>query len=160
MTSGAQQAMALLAERSGFAPEEIAQFQDDPMAMLLLAAARNQQDARESGGGAADEIEALEQRTLNAEAQLEDARRALRGARAAIASSQALMEYVARVLGSCQRCCGLNPLCPACGGEGRPGYRPPDREELLAWLQPALAHSGLAVVSAPHPTPKQGGLRQ
>jgi hypothetical protein len=157
MTPGAQQAMALLAERSGFSPEELASFQDDPMAMLLMAAARRQQEARDGGGG--DEMEALEQRALTAEAQLEDARRALRGARAAITSSQALLEYVARVLGSCQRCCGLNPLCPACGGEGRPGSRAPDREELLAWLQPALAHSGLAVVSAPHHTPKQGGLR-
>ena len=157
MTPGAQQAMALLAERAGFSPEELAPFQDDPMAMLLLTAARNQQDA---AGGEGEKLEALEQRAANAEAQLEDARRALRGARAAITSSQALMEYIARVLGSCERCCGLNPLCPACGGEGRPGYRPPDREELLVWLQPALAHSGLAVVSAPHPTPKQGGLRQ
>jgi hypothetical protein len=148
--------MALLAERSGFSPEELAPFQDDPMAMMLLAAAQSRHDTR----GGDEEVEALEQRALNAEAQLEDARRALRGARAAISSSQALMEYVARAVGSCARCCGLNPLCPACGGQGRPGYRQPDREELLAWLQPALAQIGLAVVSAPHPTPKQGGFRQ
>jgi hypothetical protein len=157
MTPAAQQAMALLAERSGFSPEDLATFREDPMAMLLLAAAQRQQ---ETAAGDAEELEALEQRALTAEAQLQDARRALHGARSAIASAQALTAYVARVLGSCERCCGLNALCPACGGQGAPGYRQPDRDELLRWLQRALAHSGLTVVPASHPIPPQGGPRQ
>jgi hypothetical protein len=153
MTPAAQQAITMLAERSGFSPEELAAFQEDPMALLLLAAAQRPQETT----GADTELEALQQRALTAEAQLEDARRALRGARAAIASAQALTGYVARVLGSCERCCGLNALCPACCGQGGPGYRQPDREELLRWLQRALAQTGLAVVPASHPTPHEGG---
>jgi hypothetical protein len=152
MTPAAQEAMAMLAERSGFSPEDLARFQNDPMAMLLLAAA-GQRDAHSVD----DEVQTLEQRALTAESQLEDARRALRGARSAIASGQALTGYVARVLGSCERCCGLNALCPTCAGQGGPGYREPDRDELLRWLQRALARSDLTVVPASHPTQPEGG---
>jgi hypothetical protein len=142
--------MAMLAERSGLAPADLAGVQDDPMAMLLLAASQ-----RGHGADREDELAELEQRASAAEARLEQSTRALQSTATA---SRALRRYVARVFGTCERCCGLNGLCPACGGQGGPGHQEPDRTELLRWLQPALARAGLTVVTAPDAThPPQGG---
>lgn len=152
MTPAAQQAMQMLAERSGLDPGDLAGMGEDPMALLLLAAAQRTQES-----SAGDEVDALERRALAAEAQWEEANRALLSCRSAVASSRALARYVARVFGSCERCCGLNALCPTCGGQGTPGSQAPDREELLRWLQPALARTGLVVVPAPEETHLQGG---
>jgi hypothetical protein len=52
---------------------------------------------------------------------------------------------VATIVGACPLCLGENPLCTECLGEGRPGYRAPDREALLAWIALPLRRAGLCV---------------
>jgi hypothetical protein len=54
---------------------------------------------------------------------------------------------VATIVGACPLCLGEDPLCTECLGEGRPGYRVPDREALLAWIAPPLRRAGLCVTT-------------
>lgn len=47
-------------------------------------------------------------------------------------------ELVAAALGACDRCFGDDDSCPVCGGEGRPGWEPPDRRLFAEIVGPAL----------------------
>lgn len=58
--------------------------------------------------------------------------------------------YIARAFGACSACWGLNRLCAECHGNGAPGYREPQLDVLLTWLNPALERLGLRVVAATH----------
>ena len=54
---------------------------------------------------------------------------------------------VATIVGACPLCLGEDPLCVVCQGEGRPGFRIPDREALLAWIALPLRRAGLCVTA-------------
>ena len=61
----------------------------------------------------------------------------------------AQLRRVAAIVGACRLCLGENPACAKCLGDGRPGWRPPDRAALLRWIGPPLRRAGLCVHSAP-----------
>lgn len=79
--------------------------------------------------------------------EVERLRRALGRARQELASADVMARYVAETFGACPKCWGLNHLCPHCGGKGGPGYAEPDAETLRAWVEPALAKAGFAIVA-------------
>jgi hypothetical protein len=47
-------------------------------------------------------------------------------------------EALAAALGACSRCWGTDPRCAGCGGRGRPGGFPPDRELFAYFVAPAI----------------------
>lgn len=57
----------------------------------------------------------------------------------------ARIRRVAAIVGACPTCLGDDLLCPDCAGNGRPGYRAPDRAAFLEWTARPLKRLGLAV---------------
>jgi hypothetical protein len=47
-------------------------------------------------------------------------------------------DVLAAALGACHLCWGEDPGCPACGGLGRPGAAPPDRQLFARLVAPAV----------------------
>jgi hypothetical protein len=80
------------------------------------------------------------------ERQLEVAKRRISRLRASVETAEKMVELIAATFGTCPECWGLNQLCRLCRGGGGPGWRPPDTDELLSWVEPALAYAGLRVV--------------
>lgn len=54
---------------------------------------------------------------------------------------------VATIVGACTVCLGDDPLCTECRGAGKPGYRVPDPEALLEWIDLPLRRVGLCVTA-------------
>jgi hypothetical protein len=79
--------------------------------------------------------------------QLTQANRKIERLRAELAAANAMAAYVARVLGACERCWGLNQFCRACLGRGRPGSADPDTDALTNWIAPALRRAGLVTTA-------------
>jgi hypothetical protein len=86
-----------------------------------------------------------EHRVERLERQLEAAKRRITRLRASIATAEEMVELIAVTFGTCPECWGLNQLCRLCRGEGGPGWRPADTGELVRWVEPALARSGLRI---------------
>ena len=64
-----------------------------------------------------------------------------------VKAALALIRYFCDMFGACSACMGLNPECPKCQGNGKSGSAMPNREELLAWSEPALKRIGIRVVN-------------
>jgi hypothetical protein len=65
--------------------------------------------------------------------------------RASDGDPEAQLLRVAAIVGACRLCLGEDPACAKCLGDGRPGWRPPDRAALLHWIGPALRRAGFCV---------------
>lgn len=100
----------------------------DPLAGLLLTQLQEK--------SAPDPLDLLER-------QLATVIRANTRLQEALTAANAMSGWVAHTVGACRACWGLVADCRECGGQGRPGYLPPDVEELVAWLGPALRRAGL-----------------
>jgi hypothetical protein len=87
------------------------------------------------------------ERVESLERQLEAAKRRISRLRASIATAEQMVELIAVTFGTCPDCWGLHQSCRLCRGDGGPGWRPPDIAELLQWVEPALARTGLRVQS-------------
>ena len=107
---------------------------DPVMAMLL------QQMTSPSPGEAGDELADLQLR-------LDRATRKIERLRAELVAANAMAAYVARVLGACEHCWGLDQFCRSCLGRGQPGSQPPDADALIDWVSPALRRAGLATIT-------------
>ncbi|MEX2540731.1 MAG: hypothetical protein WD314_02950 [Trueperaceae bacterium] len=109
-------------------------FQGNPKAAMLatLLQQRNQ-------GGGQDSAEDFQ-------AKLNRSRRTGRILRQQLEEAAGAISYIAEVFGSCELCWGRERSCPQCAGAGGPGSRTADRNELLAWVLPALHSVGLDVV--------------
>ena len=79
------------------------------------------------------------------------ATRRARRLRRQLRASRHFIEALAELLGACPRCFGQHPRCPACGGEGAPGFRPPD-PALAEWIAPALHRLGYRLLADEAPT--------
>ncbi|MDX1417168.1 MAG: hypothetical protein R3293_23380 [Candidatus Promineifilaceae bacterium] len=113
----------------------------DPMMTLmnsLLAQKRQQRDEQET------ELDRYRR-------QLAKARRMLKELRLYMESAEDTLRYFADLFGACAACWGQHAECPNCHGQGQPGFRLPQEEDLLAWTQPSLNRIGLKVVAVgPH----------
>lgn len=141
--------MQLVAERLGLSAEDYAAIQSgdirdvvtrrlasgtsDPLEMLVMTSflqSRPDDDAAEvpddDGGG----------RLIEAQATIDALRQHL-------ADADAMIARVAEAFGACPVCWGTSERCPRCHGKGQPGSREPAREELVAWVTPALRRLGL-----------------
>lgn len=65
-----------------------------------------------------------------------------------VASATVMANFIANIFGTCRACWGLNQFCQQCGGQGKPGYAPPNLDELRAWVEPALKKGGLHIASS------------
>jgi hypothetical protein len=88
---------------------------------------------------------------------LEQARLAINALQQHLREANARTERIAEALGACGACWGSAPNCPRCGGEGRPGYAHPMKQQLLELVSPALAKLRLTIVDAGPETGPQGG---
>ena len=107
---------------------------DPTMAMLL------QQMASTPPDGADEELAELRSR-------LERSGRKIERLRAELAAANAMAAYVARVLGACERCWGMDQFCRGCLGRGHPGSSQPDVGTLIDWVSPALQRAGLPTIT-------------
>jgi hypothetical protein len=78
--------------------------------------------------------------------RLERAIRKIERLGAELAAANAMAAYVARVLGACERCWGMDQFCRGCLGRGHPGSSPPDVGALIDWVSPALQRAGLTTI--------------
>jgi len=69
------------------------------------------------------------------------------GAKGSDADATERVMRVAAIVGACTVCLGDDPLCTECRGEGRPGFRTPDPEALLEWIDLPLRRVGLCVTA-------------
>ncbi len=92
----------------------------DPQMLAILKLAMGRQQA----APADEETEALRER-LN---RLERSNRNL----------LRMMDKLAGALGACRECWGADPGCSSCGGDGHPGFFPPDRLAFEAFVLPAV----------------------
>lgn len=114
----------------------IPQMPDNPLMSMLL----QQMAARQEADRTPDqEVEQLK-------ARLQRASRLIGRLRAEAAAANEMASFVARVLGACPRCWGLDRFCRECLGAGTPGSRAPEAAELLDWVGPALQRAGLTAV--------------
>ena len=102
----------------------------DPFAALLL------QQLRSNEEGVDDELDELRRDVARA-------RQTIERLKTEVGAANAMARYVAQMLGACSSCWGLNPVCPRCLGNGRPGSEQPAIRELLDWITPALHRAGL-----------------
>lgn len=107
----------------------------DPLMSTLLS-------QMATGNGESDQDKRIE----NLENRLAAAKRRIGSLRADLDVAAEMIEFAAETLGACRECWGLNQLCRRCHGAGGPGWRQPDTQELLLWIEPALARSGLRVL--------------
>jgi hypothetical protein len=107
----------------------------DPIMAMLL-----QQMASTPSAGIEEEQAELRSRA-------ERMTRKIERMRAELAAANAMAVYVARVLGACQRCWGLDQFCRGCLGRGRPGSAQPDVPALIDWVSPALQRAGFRAVA-------------
>jgi hypothetical protein len=118
---------------------------DDPIMKLLLQQMLTRQEEATD-----DDTEA------RLRAHLRKATRLVQDLRAEAAAANEMVAFVARVLGACVRCWGLDRFCRECLGAGVPGSRDLDATALLDWVGPALIRAG--VVTAPfHEAPRFHG---
>ena len=116
----------------------------DPFAALLLQQLSRQSESVEGGGQ-----DVLERR-------LERASRAITRLRSELTAANAMAAHVARVLGACPACWGLDRFCRRCLGAGTPGSDEPDINALIDWVAPALHRAGVTV-STLRPAVEQTG---
>jgi hypothetical protein len=117
----------LLTERLG---ERASQ---DPLAAMLLQHFQRSVEEDDHEGAGIDELRR----------KLESATGALDRLRTELSAANAMATHVAKVLGACSSCWGLNLVCPRCLGSGGPGSQPPDINALVNWITPALHRAGL-----------------
>ena len=79
--------------------------------------------------------------------RLERATRKIERLRAELVAANTMAAYVARVLGACEQCWGMDQFCRGCLGRGRPGSSQPDVGALIDWVSPALQRAGLATIT-------------
>jgi hypothetical protein len=114
-------------------------FAGDPAMMALLESMR-QREAPAPRGRRADEREADDD-----DDDLRRAKRMIRRLQRDLEAADEVLFFLAELLGACPSCFGASQRCMRCAGRGRPGAVKPRREELLAWIEPALARLGLRV---------------
>lgn len=61
------------------------------------------------------------------------------------ASAEERLARIAVMVGACSLCLGEDPVCVECEGNGRPGFRAPDREALVKWIRPSLRRIDLCL---------------
>jgi hypothetical protein len=81
--------------------------------------------------------------------EIERARRAVRQLRRDLQAVDTIFRHLGHVFGACPACFGMSEECGRCHGNGVPGSMTPLRDELLAWVEPALARLGLQVTPIP-----------
>ena len=81
--------------------------------------------------------------------EIERARRAVRQLRRDLQAVDTIFRHLGHVFGACPACFGMSEECGRCHGDGVPGSMTPLRDELLAWVEPALARLGLQVIPIP-----------
>lgn len=82
-------------------------------------------------------------RAEKAEQAWQQAQKQLAAMRHSQRELRALLGYVGETFGACPRCWGTRSDCPHCHGLGHPGKYPVQRDEFLAWVEPALNQLGL-----------------
>jgi hypothetical protein len=135
---------SVIAGRSGSEPTLLA---------LLALASRPEARAGTSGAGAGEPVPAHLAQAERAHAprldgarQLDQARRAVRQLRRDLRSVDTIFRHLGHVFGACPACFGMSEECGRCHGHGIPGSLMPLRDELLIWVEPALARLGLQVI--------------
>jgi len=88
--------------------------------------------------------------------EIERARRAVRQLRRDLQAVDTIFRHLGHVFGACPACFGMSEECGRCHGDGVPGSMTPLRDELLVWVEPALARLGLQVT----PIPSQKASKQ
>lgn len=116
----------------------------DPLAAMLLQQITQTSEAHESG-----DPDLLDRK-------LARAKRTIAVLRNEISAANAMAGYVARVLGACPACWGLDHFCRQCLGSGTPGSQDPDIDALVDWISPALHRAGLTL-SSTRPVSEQAG---
>lgn len=87
---------------------------------------------------------------------LAKARRVVGRLRDDLRAAYTVIHHIARMLGACPACFGNQPECERCHGHGAPGSAMPVRDELLAWVEPALARLGMTVtITGPKMRPEK-----
>jgi hypothetical protein len=102
----------------------------DPLHTLLL------QQLAAPADDAEEELAQLRRR-------LSAAKRTVEQLKSEVIAANAMAEFVARLLGACPACWGLDRFCRRCLGSGAPGSSEPDVVQLVDWISPALHRAGL-----------------
>jgi hypothetical protein len=115
----------------------------DPLLGAMLQAWMNNQENSHGGSAAAaaGSAEASQEREVRL-------RKTIRKLRFDLSAADEMLRHMANIFGSCEACWGMHSDCPRCRGTGTPGCAMPLRDELLAWVIPALNRLGLEVVPA------------
>jgi hypothetical protein len=121
MTVDQETLLQVMCARAGISDEQLDAVRHGDVSELLRQVAASSPD---------------EQRSRREETRRHQRR--LEVTQARLDAAVSLLLQVADVLGCCRRCWGTNPQCPACAGQGTPGFREPD-PGLLGWLGPALS---------------------
>jgi hypothetical protein len=145
-------------ERGDTASVIASRFGSDPQLAPLLAL----MNQREAGGAGEDEDAhaTMDARPARArrrgrdaqsagDREIERARRAVRQLRRDLQAVDTIFRHLGHVFGACPACFGMSEECGRCHGDGVPGSMTPLREELLTWVEPALARLGLQVTPIP-----------
>lgn len=136
-------------------PEELAR---SPMAALL------QQNGTEDPRTLLI-LNALQQATTQTsrDTELETLRARVDALTAVNASLRQGLRAVAAAIGACPRCLGDDDDCMACGGDGVPGMRRPDRDAFARYVIPAVRRARPQTASgasaAPPATEVSHGIR-
>jgi hypothetical protein len=89
--------------------------------------------------------------------EIERARRAVRQLRRDLQAVDTIFRHLGHVFGACPACFGMSEECGRCHGHGAPGSMTPLKDELLAWVEPALARLGLRVTATKSQQPNEQG---
>jgi len=117
-----------------FASRFAERFSDPLLATLFNSMVQQHSEARE------DHLDPIDHERV-----LDRAKTTIRKLKENLAAADTMASYIAEVFGACPQCWGLNRLCPQCKGRGNPGSGEPQGEELLSWVEPALAKLGMKV---------------
>jgi hypothetical protein len=168
-----------LAQRLGLSAQEVealergdaasvisSRFGSDPSLAPLLALMNQDEPGAAAGGEDPDDTmdarPARPRRRARAaqpadDREIERARRAVRPLRRDLQAVDTIFRHLGHVFGACPACFGMSDECGRCHGHGVPGSMTPLRDELLAWVEPALARLGLQVTPIQsQPATKQG----